>query len=160
MFFVPSVQKPLVSHPSHSSISPLGVSETVQGLSVFQTKLGLAEWEQVVGAWENWGDMGSWRTVQAKPPALGGWPNGHPPASPWPATGQCFPPGFGFPRCDFSSKAARLGHLDSPGLALCYSWCSAACQREGEINSFFKYLITVIFLNTAGWKFFSKAINK
>lgn len=42
MFFVPSVQKPLVSPPPHSSISPSGVSETVQGLPVLQTKLGLA----------------------------------------------------------------------------------------------------------------------
>lgn len=43
MFFVPSVQKPLVSPPPHSSVSPSGVSETVQGLPVFQTKLGLAD---------------------------------------------------------------------------------------------------------------------
>lgn len=42
MFFVPSVQKPLVSPPPHSSISPSGVSETVQGLPAAQTKLGLA----------------------------------------------------------------------------------------------------------------------
>lgn len=42
MLFVPSVQKSLVSLPPHSIISLLGVSETVQGLPVLQTKLGRA----------------------------------------------------------------------------------------------------------------------
>lgn len=57
MFFVPSVQKPLVSPPPHSSISPLGVSETVQGLPAPRTKLGLAALR--TRGCGNRGDLGS-----------------------------------------------------------------------------------------------------
>lgn len=43
MFFVPSVQKPSASPPPpHSRISPLGLSETVQGSSAARAKPALA----------------------------------------------------------------------------------------------------------------------
>lgn len=142
MFFVPSVQKPSVSPPPHSRVSPSGLSETVQGYPAAVRNQALLPW----------GSKGG-RARETQQPELvspGGWLKGSLCGILYPTACLVLPSGVWL-----SPLWLWLAGLRCPRTCWHCNWQPTAGWKGREMNSLFlKYLITAIFLNTADPKFF------